>query len=325
MKKIVGLLLIGILACFLAGCSKNDNKNTVKKNNNLIVFHAGSLSVPLAQMKKAFEKKYPGTNIILEAAGSRMCARKIADLKQKCDVMMSADYSVINQILIPKYASWCLKFANNQMAIVYTKKSKYANEINSSNWYKILQRKGVVCGHSNPNDDPCGYRALLTMKLASIYYHDNGLFQKINDKKGGMVVMRPKETDLLSLLEVGQIDYIFLYKSVAEQHNLEYVELPPQVNMSSLKYANYYKQVKVEVSGKTPGSKITKYGAPMLYGLTIPKNAPNPKLAMKFVEFVMNKNEGGKIMEENGQKSVVPAKTSTYNELPQALKKYAVK
>ena len=37
----------------------------------IIVFHAGSLSVPFAAMEKAFEAKYPRYDVVREAAGSR--------------------------------------------------------------------------------------------------------------------------------------------------------------------------------------------------------------------------------------------------------------
>ncbi|MDY6895683.1 MAG: tungstate ABC transporter substrate-binding protein WtpA, partial [Thermotogota bacterium] len=40
-------------------------------SGEIIVFHAGSLSVPFAQIEKAFENQYPGTDVIREAAGSR--------------------------------------------------------------------------------------------------------------------------------------------------------------------------------------------------------------------------------------------------------------
>jgi len=67
----------------------------------LIVFHAGSLSIPFKEMGEAFTKKYPGVKIQREAAGSRTCARKITDLKRPCDVMASADYTVIQNLLLP--------------------------------------------------------------------------------------------------------------------------------------------------------------------------------------------------------------------------------
>jgi len=319
-KKVLCLLLIGIFSILLLSSCSNEkaaNKDTV------IVFHAGSLSVPLSKIKKDYIKKYPGREVIMNAAGSRTCARNISDLHKQCDVMMSADYSVINQLLIPEYASWCIKFATNEMAIVYTDKSKYAKEINKGNWYKILQRKDVVIGRSNPNDDPCGYRAILVMQLAQMYYKVPNLTKDLLTKKNN-AIMRPKETDLLYLLESGNIDYIFLYRSIAVQHKLKFVELPPQVSLGNPKYTDFYKTAKVKLTGKKPGTFIEKSGGPILYGLTIPKNSPNPKLAENFVEFVLNKNEGMKILEEDGQRSAVSSYSKTYKDIPKALKKYAL-
>lgn len=322
-KKLINGVACCVIVAFFSSCSEGD-KN--QYNNTLIVFHAGSLSMPVKEMKKAFEKEHPGTNIVLEAEGSVMCARSISDLHKPCDVFLSADYKVIEDILIPKYTAWCIKFASNQMAIVYTDKSKYASEINSNNWYKILERPDVICGRSNPNDDPCGYRALLTLKLASIFYNDKTLYDSIiNNKNSNAVLMRSKETDLISLLQVGQLDYIFLYRSVAIQHGFKFVQLPPEVNLGDAKFENYYAQAVVQITGKTPGSVMEQKGEPMTYGLTIPTSSPNPELALKFIEYVLSKDGGSKIMDENGQPSVVPDQTASYDFLPEQLKPYALK
>ena len=64
----------------------------------IVVFHAGSLSVPFSQIEKKFEAKYPQYDVIREAAGSRACARKITVLHRKADVMASADYKVIDNL-----------------------------------------------------------------------------------------------------------------------------------------------------------------------------------------------------------------------------------
>ena len=95
----------------------------------IVVFHAGSLSVPFSQIEKKFEAKYPQYDVIREAAGSRACARKITDLHRKADVMASADYKVIDNLLMPKYAKFNALFATNEMVIAFTPHSKYANEL----------------------------------------------------------------------------------------------------------------------------------------------------------------------------------------------------
>src|SRR5262245_38948276 len=49
----------------------------------------------------------------------------------------------------------------------------------------------------------------------------------------GSKFMRPKSAELLPLLEIGQIDYLFSYRSVAQQHQLKYVALPDEINLSA--------------------------------------------------------------------------------------------
>ena len=235
--------------------------------------------------------------------------------------MASADYTVINNLLIPKYADWNIKFVSNEMAIVYNQSSRYANEVTANNWYDILLKKDVAFGRSDPNSDPCGYRAILTCKLAEKYYGINNFTKNITAKDDNYI--RPKETDLLALLESHFLDYIFLYRSVAQQHGLKYLILPDSVNLKNPQLENYYKTVSVNISGKTPYESITKKGSPMIYGITIPKNAPNYDLAVKFLQFLLNKDKGLKIMEENGQGSLVPSVSETFDKIPEILKKFA--
>ncbi len=285
----------------------------------IIIFHAGSLSVPFSQIAKNFEKKYPQYNVIQEAAGSRACARKITDLHRKADVMASADYKVIDNLLRPDYAKFNILFATNEMVIAYTSKSKYADKINQNNWMDILLKPGVKVGHSNPNLDPCGYRAMIVAKLAGIYYHKPKFFNELfgygdyytpGVENPNKVIVRPKETDLLGLLETGAFDYLFIYKSVAMQHHLKYISLPPQISLKSKKYASFYKQASFKVTGKKPGTFIVKKGAPMVYGITIPQNKkeglpPNEKGAVLFVKFVLSP-AGQAIMKKNGQGVINP-------------------
>ena len=303
MKKIV--LAIGLVIAF--SFAKED----------IIVFHAGSLSVPFAEIEKAFESKYPQYDVKREAAGSRACARKITDIGRAADVMVSADYKVIDNLMIPNHAKFNVQFATNEMVIAYTKHSKFANEINSTNWTKIFLKEGVKVGHSNPNLDPCGYRAMIVTKLAEKFYNQPGFFNKlfgygesysVGEENSSKVIVRPKETDLLGLLEAGLYDYLYIYKSVAQQHNLKYITLPEEISLKSLKYADYYKKATFMVRGKTPGNWIIKKGEPIVYGITIVQNSKlpiNKDGAVKFVKFVLS-SQGQAIMKKNGQGVINP-------------------
>ncbi len=289
-------------------------------HGNLIIFHAGSLSIPLRQISAAFTKKYPEVHILREAAGSRTCARKITDLNKPCDIMASADYTVIDNLLIPDFADWDIAFATNEMAIMYRPDSTFAEEITRSNWPDILLRKGVRYGHSDPNSDPCGYRSLLVWQLAEKYYNLPGLYEKLQ-KKCPAKNIRPKETDLMALLESGELDYLFIYRSIAEQHQMPYVTLPDQINLNSMEFSDLYKQARVKISGKKPGEYITKKGKPMVYGITICKNGPNREAAVAFIQFLIGP-EGRAIMKKNGQPPLWPVRMSGKPDLlPKALKR----
>jgi len=325
MKNILCVLTVVSTLFSPMGWSVSDRMANGMQNEivsgDLIIFHAGSLSVPIKEIAAAFTTENPGVHIMLEAAGSVACARKIIELNKPCDVMLSADYAVIDKLLIPDFAAWNIKFASNEMAIVFTDKSRRSKEINADNWYKIMLDNEVEIGRANPNADPCGYRAVLVSKLAEIFYKQSGLADRLLHKN--TLNIRPKEVDLLALLETGNVDYIFLYRSVAKQHKLKYIVLPDEINLKNAAFAKLYNSVSVEIAGNSPTEKIMQQGEPMVYGVTIPNAAPNKTLALAFVKFLLTKDKGLVIMEKYGQPTVVPSETSSFDQLPAMLKGFA--
>ncbi len=288
----------------------------------LIIFHAGSLSVPLKQVAQEYEKRNPGTRVFLESAGSLVCARKVTELKKPCDILAAADYFVINELLIPDYASWGIRFATNEIVVAYHEKSKYSGEINQDNWYNILQRKDVIYARSDPDADPCGYRTIFTLKLAEKFYKKPGLTNNMISKNRNYI--RPQEVDLVALMESNTIDYMFQYKSVAIQHGLKFVKLPKEINLSDPSKSNIYSSVSTEVAGSKPGSKMKITGDFINYSITVLDNAPQKKEAVKFVDFLLSA-DGLNIFKTNGQEPLVPLKAEPVMKLPSELLKYFMK
>ena len=320
MKKRTSLLVFFIFILFLGIFSQ---PKPTDLSGDLIISHAGSLSVPMKEVAVEFYKLYPNVKVLLESAGSVASARKITDLNRPCDILASADYAVIDNMLIPKYADWNIKFVSNELSIVYHENSKYADKINVKNWFDILMKPDVAFGRADPNADPCGYRSVLTLQLAEKYYKKEGLAKNITDKDQNY--MRPKEVDLLALLESNSIDYLFLYKSVAIQHQLRFVVLPDEINLKSLAFAKDYATVSTEINGKEPGKKDVVKGEPMIYGVTMLRDAPNKQAAIAFLQFLLSKDKGMKIMEKNGQPSVIPMETQNFDKLPKVLQPFAKK
>jgi molybdate/tungstate transport system substrate-binding protein len=276
----------------------------------LTIFHAGSLTVPMVAMEKAFEAKYPEVDVQREPSGSSKAARKISDLGKPCDIMAAADYKVIDKLLRPDFTDNNIRFASNRMVLCYTDQSRFADTINEKNWLDILQKPGVVWGHSAPDLDPCGYRTLMVLQLAEKYYHQVGLYQKIIANRP-LRNVRPKAVELISLLQTGNMDYAWEYRSVAVQHNLRFVEMPDQINLGNYKFDADYAQATVEVSGKKPGTTMTMQGKSITYGITLLKDAPNREAAVAFLTFMLNSSGGLKILQEMGQPPFTPARVSS--------------
>jgi molybdate/tungstate transport system substrate-binding protein len=206
------------------------------------------------------------------------------------------------------------------MCIVYTGKSRFNHQINANNWYDILQKKEVAFGRADPNSDPCGYRSVMTMQLAEKFYKKPGLANRLMAKDQNY--MRPKEVDLVALLESQSVDYIFLYKSVAIQHGLKYLVLPAEINLKDPKFTDLYNTAAVAINGKEPGKKVMMKGEPMIYGVTIVNAAPNKPVALAFLKFMLSKDQGIKILEKDGQPSVIPQKNINFDKIPAPLQHF---
>ena len=300
------------------------------------VFHAGSLAVPLAEAESQFEALHPNMDVQRESMGSVKAIRQITDVGKRADVLASADYSLIPGMMYPEYADWYVRFATNDMVLAYNpEKSKYAAEIAPDNWHELLRKRGVVFGFSNPNLDPCGYRSLMVMQLAELYYNDSKIFDDLvlnntaitisEDADGTFLItvpedpkpntekvnIRPKSVELVALVEEGGLDYAFEYRSVAVQHNLPFVDLPELIDLSRIEYADTYKKVKVQTADGT------KTGKPIVYGITVPKNAEKPDMGLEFVKFVIG-DAGQNIFADMGQPPIVPPEGS--GDVPEDLK-----
>ncbi|NPA74906.1 MAG: tungstate ABC transporter substrate-binding protein WtpA [Euryarchaeota archaeon] len=312
-KKILGTIaVIAILAVALAaGYVFVSMENG---GESITVLAAGSLAVPFSKIAQVYEKEY-GIKVNIETAGSIQTVKKVSELHRKADIVAVADYNAIQSYLVPNYTSWYIKFAKNALVVVYTPHSKYASEINGTNWMSILSRKDVRIGFSSPNDDPCGYRSVMMFYLASKLYNstifrdvvenntgirvNNGIITVPDDSQllnlTGKVFIKQKSVALLGDLESGDIDYAIEYMSVAKQHGLKYITLPDDINLSNSSKSNIYKEAVVQLAD---GKKIQ--GGPINYGITVPNNAPHRDAAYKFVNLLIGK-KGREIMDECGQ------------------------
>ena len=321
---------------------------TPSNRTKLVVFEAGSLMVPLAQVEKEFEAANPDIDVEIQAHGSIQVIRHVTELGAEVDVVAVADYSLIPMLmyhtLMPdgnQYADWYIKPATNQLVLAYTPNSKYAGELHAGNWYEIIARQDVRLGLSDPRMDAVGYRTLMVVKLAESFYNIKNILHntiashftipitsvpangvdlitipELLEPSDKHISLRGASMQLLALLHSNDIDYAFEYKSVAMQQGLNYLELPPEINLGDEKFLANYQQVRVKIDFRRFKSVTPEFtGLPIAYGLTIPANSLRKEAATRFIAFVIG-TSGHRIFQEAQHPPLLPAVTDNITRVP---------
>jgi molybdate/tungstate transport system substrate-binding protein len=266
--------LCAVLVLGELGCTRGEREEP------LVVFAAGSLARPLGAALDSF-RVATGIESVLVPAGSLELARRVTELGQTPDVIALADEEVFAKLLIPSHVSWYARFAGNRMVLARRSALPSVGE----NWRAALTRPGVQTGRSDPDLDPGGYRALMVFKLAERHYRDDGLAARLlaaSPKRN----VRPKSAELIALLQTGELDYAWMYESSARGASLPFDTLPSAVDLGSTEFGSTYREVRVMVQGKNARDTIEIVGAPIQYGITIPREAKQPDAALDFLRYL---------------------------------------
>ena len=348
---------LAVLFCLInltTGCAGTSAGRTDK--TPVVVFAAGSLIIPFADLEKAFESKYPNIDIQAQYHGSIQVIRHATELHEPIDVVATADASLLPMLMYATkdpdtglpYSDWYIRFASNRLAIAYQAESLYASEINADNWHEILTRPEVKVGLADPRFDAVGYRALMAYALAGDYYHQPTLFtdmfkgqfnfplgifsgnnlttitvpEILETKTNSHIILRGASIELIALLESGDLDYAFEYESVISQHALKIVELPAAFNLGEEANQQNYSTVRVDEAFQRFASvKPIFRGERIGYGITIPSSAPHPEEAAMFIAFLLSP-EGREVMEKDSHPMFTTAIGDGYQNIPASLQEY---
>lgn len=286
--------LILVLVVFAAACGPQADQAVASKV--LVAFNAGSLARPMRAALDSFAAR-EGVQVQQESAGSLETARKLTELGSVPDVIALADEEVFSQLLMPDHVSWYVRFAHNRMVLAHTSRARWADSITGENWWQVLLRDGVETGRSDPQLDPNGYRTLLVLQLAERHYAQPGLADRLLRAMPARNV-RPKEADLVGLLQAGEFDYIWSYESMAKNLGLNFVRLPAAIDLSSPADSALYAAARVKVRGKSADS-VEFRGRPIVYALSVPTAAPHRALAERFVRFLLSA-DGRRVLRREG-------------------------
>lgn len=251
-----------------------------------LVYTAASLAQPVRVALDSFARR-SGARYELESASSLELVRRVTALDGDPDVIVLADPELFSALLTPKVVTWHALFARNRIVLAYTPRSRGADEISADNWWAVLERPDVQVGRSDPATDPSGYRTLLVWQLAARHYGLPDLPERMLHAAPERNV-RPREADQVALLEAGELDYIWTYESLARLMGLRFVRLPDDVDLGAPADSAAYARASLRVPGARWGDTITVHGASILFGVSVPTDAPRGRAGRNFVAFLLS-------------------------------------
>jgi molybdate/tungstate transport system substrate-binding protein len=267
------------------------------------VAYAGSMGVVMDRfIGPAFAK---ANNIEFQGIGQGAygLARQLEGRLLQADVFIAITPGPIDILRQAGMIGPAFPVASTQMVVAYSPKSKFVSDLEAAargqkNWYEVLQTSGLRFGRTDPATDPQGQNIVFTMLLAENFYKQTGLANRI---LGGY--QNPKqifaEPSLLSRLEAGQVDASSGYLSATRSHQLPYIELPDEINLSNPAMEGaWYKKVQFSIT-LSSGKVATLNTQPLVFYATVLKDNKQPALAEKFVQFLLSP-EGQKLLEDNG-------------------------
>jgi molybdate/tungstate transport system substrate-binding protein len=218
------------------------------------VFSAGSLDTLMTKTVGPAFHKATGYTLVDTSNGSSTLAANIKNKVAVADVFVSASPAVDATLEGAKngnWVSWYADFASSPEVLGYYPKSKFAKDLQTMPWYKVIIMPGFRLGRTNPTQDPGGVLAVKALDETAAKQHLPAL-KTLATETSDEYVENTEEADIQS----GQLDASFMYEADANSQGSPFVKLTG-----------------VNLAGD--------------YTITLVKNAPHMAAAEAFIKFLL--------------------------------------
>jgi molybdate/tungstate transport system substrate-binding protein len=273
------MTVVGAFAALIAGSGVTESTTPLQ------VAYAGSMGSLMDGGVRPAIAKALGAELQGRAQGSTGLANLIVAGSIRPDVFISVTPEPMRIVLKAGKAQSALPIARTEMVIAYSPHSQYAAALAKAGasgakpWWQILETPGFRFGRTDPNTDPQGLNVIFMMQLAERYYHQPGLANKILGPQ-----INPQqifqEPQVMAREQAGQLDASSAYKTQPAALGLPFLSLPPEINLGSASMEKEYQQASLTLNGKTHGP------SPLVFYSAVLKDAPQPKLAARFVAWL---------------------------------------
>lgn len=305
------VVVIAAVAGFVGGWYLRPASTGPGSETPLGIIAAGSLSP--STLMPYFAAKYASNTSGVSAPvsaqlyeGSTDAANAIisAGSDSPYDLFVAADFRVIPQHLLvssPAYAQGEAVFASDPMVLAYNPAALPG--LNASNWAQKIVGPGILLGAPNASADPLGYNVIFTLELEDALVGAGGSLYShfFTGKQGALAspttnTLYVVENDAGIALSTGEVEAYLIYQSYALAEHLTFIPLSSAVNLGGQTAADasrYGAANTTILSGNVTKPTKVVVGAPVLFALTVPTNAPDPSLGNAFASWLLTNSTLG--------------------------------
>jgi molybdate/tungstate transport system substrate-binding protein len=288
---IAALTSVACIGLAVTGCGSSSPSSTSPKppasskpSGDVDVFSAGSLDTLMTKSVGPAFHAATGYTLVDTSHGSGTLEADIKDKVAVADVFVSAsptDMAGLMGASNGDWVSWYADFAASPEVLGYYPKSKFAKDLRTMPWYKVITMPGFRLGRTDPSQDPGGVLAAEALNETATAQHLPAL-KTLATESSDVYQENPEEADI----QTGQLDGAFMYEADANSQDSPYVQLTG-----------------TNLAGK--------------YTIALIKGAPHTAAAEAFIKFLLGPTGQAEMKADNFE-IVSPAKV-TGSGVPSAL------
>jgi molybdate/tungstate transport system substrate-binding protein len=282
-------------------------------SQQLIVYHAGSLSAAFTPVEQAFTCQ-TGVQVQDMTGGSVDLLRQITAGGKPADIVASADYVDIDNFLKPGELRPPVRPRPHGAGLQRQRRRRQEpghrrpgrdvqpTRLNSHRGRHLVSGRAPAWRDGRrlapfPLLDPSGYRSHLMFQLTQNHYNVPNLYNNLLEHYLALPAAAPSNAFTLGK----QYDFSLTYEHSAmgaagSNPDYRYAYLPDDIDLSNPAKNDLYKQAVVKMPGLgVPDSdaSIDVQGSRVAWGLTVMKSAPNRENAIKFLQLLLAPGDVG--------------------------------
>jgi molybdate/tungstate transport system substrate-binding protein len=187
------------------------------------VFSAGSLDTLMTKTVGPAFHAATGYTLVDTSHGSGTLEADIKNKVAVADVFVSASPTDIAGLMGASngdWVSWYASFAASPEVLGYNPKSKFAKDLQTMPWYKVITLPGFRLGRTDPSQDPGGVLAAQALNETATAQNLPAL-KTLATEQSDVYSENPEEADI----QTGQLDAAFMYEADANSQGSPFVKL----------------------------------------------------------------------------------------------------